>query len=122
MSQTDFDRALALVDMPDVLSVKPAVVQASNALLGHTGTHIIQTTRERAGAWTVFVQVIDASGSGQVVQVVLPDAVCRALYRQKQALIDRGRRKPTIPLTREQRAAAKVRDARRILREAKNGH
>lgn len=118
MDQTAFDRALAFVDMPDVLSVKPTVVQASNALLGHTGTHVVQTARHKEDGWTIFLQVIDANAGG-VTQVVLPDSVCRVIYRHRQALIERARRKPAAPMTKEQRTAAKLREARRILREAK---
>jgi hypothetical protein len=121
MSTTAFDRAMSLVDMPDVLTVKPSVVQATNALLGHTGTHIIQTARDGESCFTIFLQVIDASGNGQgeVTQVVLPDRVCKAIYRQRQSLIDRARRKPAPKLTKEQRQAAKLREAKRIIRESR---
>ena len=41
-ASTAFDRAMSLLEMPGVLTVKPSVIQAINALLGHTGTHIVQ--------------------------------------------------------------------------------
>lgn len=126
MSQSAFDRAMSIIDMPDVLSVKPAVVQATNALLGHQGTHIIQTARHKEDGWTIFLQVIDPEDGGTVIKVVVPNKVCEALYRQRQGLIDRGRRKPTpkpVFDTPEERKAyyeaARIREARRVLRVAR---
>ena len=122
MAQTAFDRALSLTEMPDVLCTKPTTIQASNALLGHTGTHIVQTARHKEDGFTLFLSVIDESSESgaSVVRVVLPDIVCRTIYRQRQSLIDRARRKPAPKLTPEQRKAARIRDARRTLRELKS--
>ena len=113
--QTAFDRAMSLVDMPDVLSTKPSVVVANNALLGHTGTHIIQTARTEDG-FVIFMQIMDTSGGG-LIQVILPERVCGTIYRQRQSLIDRRRRKPRPKLTREEQRRERVREAKRILRE-----
>ena len=115
-----FDRALALTDMPNVLATSPSTVVTNNPLLGHGGTHIVQTARGKDdGDFTVFLQVLDIGG-GSATQLVIPDKVARVIYRQRQSLIDRARRKPKPKLTAEQRQAAKVREARRVIREAKN--
>jgi len=122
MSQTAYDRAVSLIEMPDVLSTKPTTIKTTNPLLGHTGTHIVQTARDADGYHTLFLEVIDpASSTGQstVTQLVLPDAVCRVIYRQRQALITRSKRKPAPKLTKEQRAAAKLKEARAVIRAAK---
>jgi hypothetical protein len=100
-----------------VISTKPTTVVATNPLLGHGGTHIVQTVRDD-GKFTIFVQVIDIGG-GLATQIVLPDKVASAIYRQKQSLIDRSRRKPRPKLTPEQREQVKLREARKVIREAK---
>ncbi len=118
---TAFDRAMHFLELPEVQATKPTTIVESNALFGHTGTHIVRTARHREEGWRVFLQVLDISEGG-VTQVILPNKVCEAIYRQKQALIDRARRKPTPKLTREERDRLRVLDARRVLREArKNG-
>lgn len=120
MSDTasQFDRALALVDMPDTIATKPTTVTAINPLLGHGGTHIVQSARNAEGEWTVFVQVIDIGG-GNATQLVLPNKVAEAIYRQRDAIIKRSRRKPKPKLTAEQRKEKRLREARAVLREHK---
>ncbi len=116
-----FDRALAVLDMPDTLSTQPSTIVSNNPILGHGGTHIIQTARQREDGFSLFIQVLDIGG-GQAIQLVLPDKVCRAIYRQRQSLIDRARRKPKRPMTVAERKAARLREARRVIRESKNKH
>lgn len=120
---TAFDRAMAVLDLPDTNSTNPCTMQSINPLLGHTGTHIVQSCRHAEAGFTVFIQIVDA-GSQQVVQVVLPDKVCRAIYRQRQSLIDRGRkRRPATPdeRRRERVKQAKVLLAKERERKRQNG-
>src|SRR3990167_5141521 len=103
MSQA-FDRATALLGMPEVRSTRPTTITEHNAILGHTGTHVVQTAcsfeeevapdgkERRIGKLTIFLQVID---EGSVTQVVLPDRVCRAMLRQMRSASARPKRQPT---------------------------
>lgn len=107
-----FDRAMALLDAPDVRSTRAATIVANNALLGHSGTHVVQTAFEPDNGFTMFLQIIDANG---VTQIVLPDRVCRTMLRQMRSAAARPRRK----LTPDEIKRKRLRDARKIIREAK---
>lgn len=107
---TPFDRAMSLLEMPDVRSTRPSTIIANNALLGHTGTHVVQTAYHPEDGFTVFLQVID---TGAITQVCLPHAVCAAIRRQMQRASARPKRKPTA----EEAQRAKLRAARALLRE-----
>ena len=115
LDQTAFDRALSLVEMPDVLASKPSIVQAINALLGHSATFQVQTAKNEDG-FTVFITIVDEQGLNRIV---LPPKVTATISRQRQSLIDRSRRKPRPRLNREEREQQRIRDAKRILRQAK---
>lgn len=114
-TQTAFDRALSLVEMPDVLASKPSIAQAINALLGHSATFQVQTAKNEDG-FTVFVTIVDEQG---LTRIVLPPKVTATIARQRQSLIDRSRRKPRPRLNREEREQQRIREAKRILRQAK---
>lgn len=116
MSQS-FDRALALLDNPGVRSSRATTIVEHNAILGHAGTHVVQTacaTEEdaddrRVSRLTVFLQVID---QGNVTQVVIPDKVARTILRQIRSASAR----PKKPLTPEQRRQLEVKRARQTLK------
>ena len=116
-SQTPFDRALSVTEMPGVIATKPSTLQAVNALLGHTGTFIIQTAKSADDGFTIFLQVADMGDT--LIRLVLPNAVAERIASQRRSLIDRSRRKAKPRLTKAERQAERLREARRIVREAK---
>ena len=123
MDQTAFDRAMAFLELPEVLSCKPTTIQAIDALFGHTGTWIVRTGKHPEEGWRVYLSRLDMSEAA-VVQLVLPNVVCEAITRQRRSLIDRSRRKARRVLNPAERLAARERDLRRELkrvREKRNG-
>ena len=59
-------------------------------------SYIVETVKNDDG-WAIFVQMVDQEG-GQ--RLMLPDKVVRAIYRQRDSIIERAKK------TRAQRAAA----------------
>ncbi len=116
-TQPAFDRACSFLELPAVLATRPTTIMANDPILGHMGTFIVQTAKHCEAGWRIYLQAISVGG-GQI-QIVLPDKVAATIYRQRQSLVDRSRRKPKPKLSAEDRQRARVREARRVLREEK---
>jgi hypothetical protein len=84
-----YDRQIgALVGVPDVTHTKPAVLQAATPVVGDAQTYTIQTFRQPEIGDTIFVQIVNKSGS---TRIALPAKVANAIARQREALTTRGR-------------------------------
>ena len=84
-----FDRVIGQIDgLPDVHKTRPTTVTTVVPMLGHSQTHVVQTYQNEEGEFTVFLQTVDAEGS---TRLVIPAKVADAIYRQREALIKRGR-------------------------------
>lgn len=124
MSQeaTAFDRASHFLQLPQVQSTNVSTIQDVDALFGRQVTWIVQTARHCEEGWRLFLQCVDTGEPPRITQLIVPNKVYERIIAQRRSLVDRARRKPKVKLTREQRDQLRVREARRVLREArKNG-
>lgn len=97
-----FDRLMgALVDLPDVCSVKPSTVVAVSPIIGATQTFIIQTFRQKEIGDTIFLQYVDDENS---IRIAIPPAAADAIARQRDALATKNRKRAA----REQAAVRKA--------------
>lgn len=98
-------------DLPDVRWTRPSTVQDSLPFIGNVQTHVVQTLRNEAGEFAIFLQIVDAEGRARLV---LPNRVCQAIYRQWQSLKDRS-----TPESRKRKAAARKRARERVDKAAR---
>lgn len=84
-----FDRILGQIDgVPGVLKSRPSTVTSVLPIIGRSQTHVVQTYKTEDG-FVGFVQMVDAEGRARIV---LPPLVMNAIYRQREALVERARR------------------------------
>jgi hypothetical protein len=84
-----FDRQIgALHGIPDVLSTKPAVVQAVTPIVGDAQTFTVQTYRQPEIGDTIFIQCVSKTGT---IRLTLPAPVANAIARQRDALTSKSR-------------------------------
>jgi hypothetical protein len=114
---TAFDSASHFLELPEVVTTKPTTLQAIDALLGHSGTWIVQTAKHREEGFRIFLQRIDPGG-GLVTQLVIPDKVCTAIARQRQSVNTRSRKHKI--LTPEDRRRKRLAEARKLIRESRS--
>jgi hypothetical protein len=109
--QTDrFDRVLGtLHGLPDVRATKATTIMQVVPIVNSVTTAVVQTLRSDEDGFLIFLQVSD--GSGGLTRLMLPDKVARAIYRQRDALVDRS--------TPESRARAKAKRDRERSRAEK---
>lgn len=105
-----FDRVMGtLHGLPGVRETRPATVMQTIPILNEVTTAVVQTMRAEDDGWLIFVQVVDATGH---LRLVLPDRVARAIYRQRDALMDRStpesRRRERARRERQKARAAKA--------------
>lgn len=105
-----FDRIMgSLQGLPDVNWTKPTTTTGVTVLIGEVQTFIVLTARqiERDGDaskthnW-IFVQYMD---SGEAIQLAIPPAAAEAIYRQRDALTTKIRKR----IGKESAAARKAR-------------
>jgi hypothetical protein len=105
-----FDRVMGtLHGLPGVRESRPATVMQTIPILNETTTAVVQTYRTEDDGYVIFVQVVDAIGH---MRIVLPDKVARAIYRQRDSLVDRStpesRRRAKARRDREKKRAEKA--------------
>lgn len=84
-----FDRTVANLDgVPDVHRSRPSTITSTLPMIGATQTFVVQTYSTDEGNF-VFLQSIDAEGR---YRIVIPPKVANAIYRQREALIVKGRK------------------------------
>lgn len=102
-----FDRVMGtLHGLPDVRETRPTTVMQTIPILNETTTAVVQTYKSESDGFVVFVQVVDSTGH---MRIVLPDRVARAIYRQRDALVDRS-----TPESRRRAKARRDREAARL--------
>ena len=112
VAQPTFDRVYSGLDgLPGIKSVKPSTVVSSLPIIGTTVTYVVQTIKTSDMGFTLFVQVVDAEGRARLV---IPNKVCQAIYRQRQALTDRS-----TPQSRAATARKRARKAQKTARARK---
>jgi len=105
-----FDRVLGTLDgLPDVRATKATTIMQVVPIVNSVTTAVVQTLRSEEDGFLIFLQVTD--GSGGLTRLVLPDKVARAIYRQRDALVDRS--------TPESRARARAKRDRERARAEK---
>lgn len=109
----DFDRLLsAMTGLPDTKLTRPTTILEAHPMLHErNATFVVQTHRSRDGGFTVFLTVVDADGHRRIV---VPPKVAAAIYRQREALVDRS-----TPESRKRRAAAAARAKAKADKEAR---
>lgn len=86
-----FDRMRGgLADLPDVTRVKPSTIVSSVPIIGATQTVIVETFRQAEVGDTIFLQVVDDTGS---VRLFLPAGVADAITRQRDSLTAKNRKR-----------------------------
>jgi hypothetical protein len=98
-----YDRQLAtLHDLPDVVKTKPATIRTVPPLgIGGTQVFVIQTYRQRERGDTIFLEVMDTSGS---TRLVLPHPVATLIARQRDALTAKARSKAAAAIAADRKA------------------
>jgi hypothetical protein len=81
------ERFTVRCELPEAKATRPATVVESNAVVGMERTWIVRTARHPEEGFGIFVQLADKSG---ITQLVLPDRVAQAIYRQRESLTDRS--------------------------------
>src|SRR5437016_1206910 len=77
-----------LTGLPDVRMTKPATILESVPIVNLTTTAVVQTYRNlEEDTFVIFLQLVDATGH---TRLVIPDRVARAIYRQRDNLMDRS--------------------------------
>lgn len=108
---TKFDRVLGMLhDLPDVKQTRPSTVTAVMPILGDVQTYVVQTYRQGPD-YIGFLQMVDAEGRERIV---IPAKVMRAIYRQRDSLMDRS-----TPESRARDRKRRDRERRRKEREAR---
>ncbi len=87
-----YDRLLGLLaDLPDVLKTSPSIVREIKPLgVGGSSTFVVQTVRQAEHGDTIFLEVIDATGTKRIV---LPAKVANVIARQRDSLTTMSKRK-----------------------------
>lgn len=101
-------RAQAMSQLPDARSTRPTTVMEED-LQGVARTYIVQTILRAEDGFSIFLQIASPGGT---IQFVLPPAVSRAIYGQR----DRLTRRPKSAAVRERERLAA---AKRLLARAK---
>ena len=110
-SETLVERFAARAALPDARVTRPSTILEENAVTGLARTWIVRTARQPKEGFGVFLQV---AGKEEFVQLVLPHQVAQAIYRQRDALMDRS-----TPESRARKRAASEAAKRRKEREAR---
>src|SRR5262245_14328139 len=104
------NRIHAMAELPGAKSTRPSTI-LDRGFTGLERTFIVQSVKTPEG-FGIFLQVADADGT---TQLILPDGVAQAIYRQRTALTDRStpasRARKRATADRKKRREAKVRRA-----------
>jgi hypothetical protein len=96
-----FDKLLSsLIGLPNGAHTKPAVVQDID-FYGHATSYMVQTVRTDESI-TAFVTQVNASGS---VRSILPERVLAVIYRQRESITKKLRRRNGKRIAEERMAA-----------------
>lgn len=91
LQRDTFDRILGtLHGLPDVDNTRPAAISDVLPIIGRSQTYVIRTYRTREGRFAIFLELVDAEGRSRIV---VPDKVAAAIYRQRELLVKRARRR-----------------------------
>lgn len=111
-----FDKMLStLIGLPNGAHTKPTAIQDVD-FYGHATQYIIQTVRTDESV-TAFVTQVNAQGS---VRTILPSAVLATIYRQREAITKKLRRRNGQRIAEERKLAGiepgfmKNRNARKV--------
>jgi len=109
-AEAKFDRVRGgLEGLPGIKITKPSTVIDALPILGTVTTYIMETWRDDEHGFVMFLQLVDADGRERFI---LSDKVLRAIYRQRDRLVDRS-----TPQSRERKRRSAEREKRRRAKE-----
>lgn len=101
-----FDRTLGLYHgLPGSKTTRPTTILETIPIGNQTMTAVVQTMKTEDAGVLIFLQVVRGEDT---VQLVLPDKVAQAIYRQRERLFDRS-----TPESRRRKADARERKRKR---------
>jgi hypothetical protein len=105
-----FDRVLGtLTGLPGHKVTRPATIMQTVPIINATTTAVVQTMRTDEDGMLIFLQVVHGY---ETTRLVLPDKVAQAIYRQRDALMDRStpesRRRAKVKRDREKARAERA--------------
>jgi hypothetical protein len=103
MEQDRFDKVRRSINGLPGYRCKPSTIRADASALIPQADYIIETVRCDEG-WSIFVQCISSEGS---MRVVLPDSVCRSLWRHYEQLKLRNVKKHILKARRKRSRKAR---------------
>ena len=87
----NFDRIIGSIDgLPGVTKARPTSVTTVMPIIGNSQTYVVQTYKDEAEGFYVFLQMVDSEGRARIA---IPPKVAAAIYRQREALIRVGRKR-----------------------------
>ena len=92
MSLSKFQKARELIWGTPGFDSRRSTVTSSGLAWQPDSSYIIETARNDEG-WAIFLQVVNEEG-GQ--QIVLPDRVAKALFRQYEAIMSKARKQRAV--------------------------
>lgn len=93
-----YDRTLEMfLHEPETKVVRPTTIQTVMPFVGDVRSFVVRTGRSKEYGFAVFIEITGPDG---LVRVVLPDKAAQAIYRQREALVDRS-----TPASRARKAA-----------------
>lgn len=107
-----YDRMLEMfLHLPDTKVVKPTTHMVVMPIVGDVRTFVVRTGRSKEYGFAIFLEIAGPDG---LVRIALPDKAAQAIYRQREALVDRS-----TPASRAKKAATAKRNRERAAKAAR---